>query len=66
MNALKMYNKLSEKVEELFAREVLGGGLSRDERELFDRLRAELRGMWAVLSTMEVGRLTALAASARE
>ena len=66
MNALQMYNKLSEKVEGLFAKEILGGGLTRDERELFERLRAELRGMWAVLSTLEVGRLTALAASARD
>lgn len=66
MNALQMYNKLAEKVEGLFAKEILGGGLSQDERELFERMRAELRGMWAVLSTLEVDRLTALAASARD
>lgn len=66
MNALQMYNKLAEKVEGLFMKEILGGGLSQDERELFERMRAELRGMWAVLSTLEVDRLTALAASARD
>lgn len=66
MNALQMYNKLAEKVEGLFTKEILGGGLSQDERELFERMRAELRGMWAVLSTLEVDRLAALAANARD